>query len=864
MFQFLFERTSDAIWLIDPETVAVVDCNEATAMLMRSTSRADLVGRRLEEFATPEQKDGSSIVEAVQQIAERFESRNSKLDWKARRFDGTEVTLEGNATVVDRDGATVVVLVSREAGERKEPEGALLESAAGFGSFFERNADAMSLFDPQTLRYIETNEAVARLLGAPAREALRDASPVERWPERQPDGRPSIEKIREMIKLALTQGSHRFEWLSHRYDGTELPLDVVMTAVPLGERTVLSMVYRDISERKLAEDEIRQLNTSLEKRVTERTIELVRANDQLKRAEEALRKRSDLMQKHRDVLLELANSNKTDLERALQRICSISAATLDVDRVSYWSVLEDDSAISCEVLYLRNTESFDQQFKGQRLVFAEYRAYFDELAARRTIVANEVMSHPATRDLAEKHLKPLGISSLLDAPVWECGEGAGVLRHEHVGPPRNWSPEEIDFVSALASIVSLALEESNRARAERLLFESEARLRESEARFSTAFRASPALMTISRLSDEKYIEVNDAFVRWYGLHRDDIIGHDTKELGTWLNLEDRAKFWADLKSNGSVRELECHARTRRGTMGTLLLSADIIEINRQPHVIATGLDITHRKQAEVELLRTLAREKELGQLRSHFVSMVSHEFRTPLGIIQSSAEILEDYLERLAPVERKEHLQSIRHNTCRMAKLMEEALLIGSLDAGKIEFKPAPLELRPFLQKLVDEVLSATNRRCPIELYLADMPDEIQANERLLQHIFTNLLTNGIKYSDPGRPVRFEIAFAETEIVCAIRDQGIGIPEPDQEWLFSAFHRGQNVADRPGTGLGLVIVKRCVDLHGGKISVESQFGKGTVVTVRLPVFAPQSPAANGATSSAQQEFAPSEEQALLD
>jgi len=122
----------------------------------------------------------------------------------------------------------------------------------------------MSFFDPQTLRYIETNEAVARLIGAPGREALRNASPVERWPERQPDGRLSIEKVREMIKLALTQGSHRFEWLSHRCDGTELPLDVVMTAVPFGKRTVLSMVYRDISKRKLAEDEIRRLNISLE------------------------------------------------------------------------------------------------------------------------------------------------------------------------------------------------------------------------------------------------------------------------------------------------------------------------------------------------------------------------------------------------------------------------------------------------------------------------------------------------------------------------------------------------------------------------------------------------------------------------
>jgi signal transduction histidine kinase len=243
----------------------------------------------------------------------------------------------------------------------------------------------------------------------------------------------------------------------------------------------------------------------------------------------------------------------------------------------------------------------------------------------------------------------------------------------------------------------------------------------------------------------------------------------------------------------------------------MLVSAEVIEVNREPHMLGFCFDVTERKQAEAELLRTLDREKELGRLRSNFVSMVSHEFRTPLGIIQSSAEILEDYFEHLEPVERKDHLQSIRKNTRRMAGMMEEVLLIGSLNAGKMEFKPALLDLRTFVRRLVDEVLSATNDRCPIDLLFGEMPSEIQADKRLLQHIFTNLLTNGVKYSDAGRTVRLEIGRDGADIVCAIRDNGIGIPEADREWLFNAFHRGHNVGDRPGTGLGLVIVKRCVD-----------------------------------------------------
>jgi PAS domain S-box-containing protein len=838
MVQFLLESISDAVWLIDPDSGTVVDCNDATVALLRCTSRADLIGKRFEDLTAPEQKIGAPTMDPGRPIAERFKSRGSRFSWKARQFDGTEIILEVSAAAIESDGKPIIVLVSRLPGKRKDVESALEDSEERFRSFFERNADAMALLDPETLRFIEVNDAGARLLGAAGPKILCDLSLTGWWPERQPDGRLSVEKGREMVRLALTNGSHRFECMARRYDGTPLTLDIVMTAVPFGARTVLSIVSRDISRHKSVEDEIRRLNNSLEKRVTERTLNLLQANDHLRRTEEKLRKRTEQVQKHRDALLELAQSDKSDLQRVLQNVCSLSAATLDVARVSYWSVKDKDEAICCEVLYRHNTKSFDWFSKGNLLRFAEYPAYFGELAAKRPIVANRVMTHPATSALAETHLASLGVSSLLDAPVLECSDGVGVLRHEHVGPPRDWSAEEVDFVSALTSIISLALEESNRAQAQHLLLESERRLRESEARFGTAFRASPALMTISRLSDQKHVEVNDAFVRWYGLNRDEIIGRDTKELDTWLNCEDRENFWTTLKHNGAVREFECQARTQRGAIGTLLVSADIIEINREPHVIATGLDITQRKQAEIELVRTLAREKELGRLRSHFVSMVSHEFRTPLGIIQSSAEILEDYLDQLNPGERKEHLQSIRQNTSRMASLMEEALLIGGLDAGKIEFKPAPLDLQSFVERLVDEVLSVTNRRCPIELALAEAPGEIQADERLLQHIFTNLLTNGVKYSDPGRAVRLEITCVGKEIICAIRDEGIGIPEGDREWLFSAFHRGQNVVDRPGTGLGLVIVKRCVELHGGKIKVESQFGKGTVVTVRLPLFRP--------------------------
>jgi signal transduction histidine kinase len=236
------------------------------------------------------------------------------------------------------------------------------------------------------------------------------------------------------------------------------------------------------------------------------------------------------------------------------------------------------------------------------------------------------------------------------------------------------------------------------------------------------------------------------------------------------------------------------------------------------------------------LLRTLAREMELGQLKSNFVSMVSHEFRTPLGIIQSSAELLHEFYDKMQPPERGEQLESITRNTRRMAAMMEEILVLSRLDAGKLEFQPASLDFRGFCQRMVDEVQSATNRRCRIELALDSVPRDASADEQLLGHIFTNLLSNAVKYSEPEAVVRFDIARDGSDAICIVRDMGIGISAEDQEQLFKAFYRGGNVGMRPGTGLGLLVVKRCVDLHRGRVQLVSNLGAGTTVTVRLPIF----------------------------
>lgn len=239
-----------------------------------------------------------------------------------------------------------------------------------------------------------------------------------------------------------------------------------------------------------------------------------------------------------------------------------------------------------------------------------------------------------------------------------------------------------------------------------------------------------------------------------------------------------------------------------------------------------------------ELKLSLSKEQELNRLKGNFVSMVSHEIRTPLALILSSAEMLSAYLDHLSPARRQQHLETINDAVRRMALLVDDVLLFSRAETGRLEFKPAVLEINRFCARLVDELASATNRRCPIQTSVPAADEPVHADESLVRHILTNLLTNAVKYSPPGSVVHLEAQHLPGLMVFRVRDRGIGIPQADMKSIFTPFFRSQNSVHTAGTGLGLVIVKLCVERHNGKIQIESREGEGTLVTVQLPVCVP--------------------------
>jgi signal transduction histidine kinase len=240
-----------------------------------------------------------------------------------------------------------------------------------------------------------------------------------------------------------------------------------------------------------------------------------------------------------------------------------------------------------------------------------------------------------------------------------------------------------------------------------------------------------------------------------------------------------------------------------------------------------------------ELSQALEKEKELNQLKSRFITMASHEFRTPLAIISSSSGILQNFSDRLSEKRKQEHLETIQNTIKHIIQVLDDVLMINQAEAEKIEVKLEPLDIIKFCRHLKEEI-EASFRSHEIDFYI-DLGDEIFNNyqlvmidKKLLRQIITNLLTNAIKYSPDHNLVNFSLSRKDNQLIFKISDYGIGIPPSDQVHLFEYFQRGSNVGTLPGTGLGLSIVKKCVDLHEGEITLDSELGKGTVFTVILP------------------------------
>jgi signal transduction histidine kinase len=241
--------------------------------------------------------------------------------------------------------------------------------------------------------------------------------------------------------------------------------------------------------------------------------------------------------------------------------------------------------------------------------------------------------------------------------------------------------------------------------------------------------------------------------------------------------------------------------------------------------------------ANKELTKALEKEREINELKSRIVLNVSHGFKTPLTSILSSAQLLQIYGEKDHPFKVKiaKHAGKIENSVRALNNLLTSVLFFGKADADQMKFRPKKMFMGAFLKELMDTLNAGKENDVEIRMETGNIPKTLTTDSELLYQIFENLLSNAIKYSSDGQKVDFNISFEDGQLISTIKDQGIGIPKSEQDQLFDRFFRAKNVGIREGSGLGLSIVKKCIEVLKGTIEFQSVEGKGTTFKVTIPV-----------------------------
>ncbi|MFT5165641.1 MAG: two-component system sensor kinase FixL [Saprospiraceae bacterium] len=423
------------------------------------------------------------------------------------------------------------------------------------------------------------------------------------------------------------------------------------------------------------------------------------------------------------------------------------------------------------------------------------------------------------------------------------------------------------------------------------LKEQEMQLEESRSRLKAIFET--AVDGIVIINDKGIVQsINPAVSRLFGYAKEEVVGNNVKMLMPEPRRSEHDQYIRNYRETGKAKIIgigrEVEGKRKDGSLFSFNLG--ISEVKIKDEVIYTGIindltlykkkereiqelnqlleqkvvnrtnelsktvnkllatnkkmefEINERKkvetalrQSELEILHALDKEKELGELKSRFVSMASHEFRTPLSTILSSVSLIGRYTETDQQDKRDKHIERIKSAVKNLTGILNDFLSLSKLEEGKIQNKPEIFDLNGFCREVIEELEGLLKKGQEIHFHKPKEDRQVLLDKRLLKNIVFNLMSNAIKYSPEDKPIYCMSAIDNNQLEIKIKDEGMGIPEEEQVHLFSRFFRAHNVSNIQGTGLGLNIVKSYVKLLNGSITFESTEGVGTTFSVYLPL-----------------------------
>ncbi len=809
--RLIYQGSRDAIATIDARTKRFSSCNAAALALFGIPTEAEFC-EQLPGALSPEyQPDGRRSDETSTQVITRaFKEGSLTFEWLWKRRDGT--TFWG-LTTLDRlqEGSQFFLLgtlrdltaqreFNRLAKVHQEEMAAaairIATSEAHYRALFEHTIDPIGTVDPVTLRFKTANPALLKLFGLPSEAALFALPDGALSPEFQPDGSPSLDVARQIQRKNNGLPYSSQEWFYKKSDGCIFPARVTQVRIMISGTPLIIVTIQDLTLERVAAEQERADKQQLASQAKQ----LEKIADELKASQE-----------HYRAIFDHTADTVGTIDPLTARYTSCNPASLALFGVSSEAdflatppgglspALQPDgqsSAVKAAALF---KQMLTQDYYTGEWLFkrADGNEFLAQITFARVHIREKVFILATVRDLTLQ--------------------------------------KEVERAQQLQT-----------SDLRQLAQEHQQQFQLSENRYRSLVDASPEAILVVAQSGNIEL-VNPAAALLFGYSLSELISQQIERLIPSAFAKSHAALRADFQEAPAQRTMargaiEINARRKNGSEFPAEVSLSPVQSPFGPQVICVVRDVSANKQAALQMAALLEQEKNISQMKTRFISLTSHEFRTPMAAAMGSVEILTHHLDRLDQAKRQALLVRITASLQHMNRMLDDILLLNRADASRVDIRLRTLNLGQELRSILQESELGDSEQHSFHYAATAEVPEFVSDPSLLQHIFSNLLSNAVRYSPAGTTITLRLTLTAEAAVVEVADQGIGIPLADHERIFEPFERGSNIGQIAGTGLGLNIVRRMVELLRGTVVVSSLAGGGTNFTVVLPrIDAPTQP-----------------------
>ncbi|UGV40246.1 PAS domain S-box protein [Methanococcoides orientis] len=723
---------------------------------------------------------------------------------------------------------------------------------------FESSSEAFLLIDKKGI--VDSNRTALNMFGFSTKEEFIGLHPADISPKKQPDGKDSRIASQDKLSEAFKKGFAKFEWVHRRKNGEEFPAEVWQTCFSLDDEQILQVTVRDITERKQAEEALRksegkyrslfQHNSAVMMIIDPETGNIMDANPSAcsyygySKKELNQMKISDINMLSKEKVLEEIEDARSEKKKRFiftHRLSGGEMRNVEVyscpitinDKKLLYSIVHDVTDRKRAEEALQNSESklhsfmesategfalFDSQMNLMTINETALTIYQDENTKENLIGMNILEIAP--------HLKETNrYNSYLD--VLRTGEPFQI--DELASPTFGKKHVSVRAFKTAGGLGFIFTDITERK-------EAEIALQKSEHKFRTFFNNSNDSTIIYNL-DGQILEVNDVACEFTGYNRHEMLCMSKMDLDSAeyaLKVMDNIKKLQEIKQSIFESEIIC----KDGRLVPVELSTRIIEYTGKPAILSTARDLTERKKTEEAMLNAKLAAEAANLTKTEFVSNMSHELRTPLNSIIGFSDVLCNENFGILNEYQKKYASNVLKNGKHLLQLINDILSVSNIEAGEMELHINEF----FVSDYIDEVEAlmmpiASEKSIELTCNIDIETPIIKADMVKFKQILYNLVNNAIKFTDQGGKVTIGGKVTGDFVHISVTDTGIGISPENQDKLFNPFYQVDSSTTREygGTGLGLPLVKKFVEMHGGDIWVESELGKGSTFGFSIPI-----------------------------